>query len=186
MEIKECCMKESIKKKHAGWFYSSLYQMCKFTYHVELRVLYSPEELSTSQGQLQISYESPLLHTTYPASGGDDISDRLGMGAVLITPQASLMRRRNAPTLQWNSTRKTQTWFANEYLAGWSVLHILPKESIKRESKGCSSLDHPCIYIVLNARPQYRTLNQSWSSYSLNAHQLPLAWLNVYYVSSLF
>ena len=56
--------------------------------------------------------------TILPALGNPIVIDRVGLGVALTTVLASLRPGRNAGTVQFDTIRKTQTWYANAYDAG--------------------------------------------------------------------
>ena len=53
-----------------------------------------------------------------PVLGNPEIGNRVGLGVVLATVLASLRPGKNASTVQFDTIRKTQTWYANAYDAG--------------------------------------------------------------------
>ena len=57
-------------------------------------------------------------HTLLPVLGNPRVGDRVGMGVALTTVLASLRPGKNAAYVQFDTIRKTQTWYANAYDAG--------------------------------------------------------------------
>ena len=53
-----------------------------------------------------------------PVLGNPEIGDRVGLGVALATVLASLRPGKNASTVQFDTIRKTQTWYGNAYDAG--------------------------------------------------------------------
>ena len=53
-----------------------------------------------------------------PSLGRDDVSDKMGMRVAILTLHASLRQGRYTNHLQWDSMRKTPTWWANIFEAG--------------------------------------------------------------------
>ena len=53
-----------------------------------------------------------------PVLGNPEIGDRVGLGVALTTVLASLRPGKNASTVQFDTIRKTQTWYGNAYDAG--------------------------------------------------------------------
>ena len=56
----------------------------------------------------------------FPLMGNGELEDKVGMRVALVTLQASLRPGRNASTIQWDTMRKTPTWFthAHESITG--------------------------------------------------------------------
>ena len=84
-------------------------------------------ETSTVSGnfrRLQRDYEDSIdalsIKNPMPIIGTDEVKDRVGMGCALMTLNASLRTGKYQDTIQWDSMRKTPTWFtnANAYEAG--------------------------------------------------------------------
>jgi hypothetical protein len=57
-------------------------------------------------------------HTILPILGNPGVGDQVGLGISLTTVLASLRQGRNATNVQFDTIRKTQTWYANAYDAG--------------------------------------------------------------------
>ena len=53
-----------------------------------------------------------------PVLGRNDIGDKVGMKAAVMTLNASLRKGRYTSNLQYDSMRRTQTWYTNAYEAG--------------------------------------------------------------------
>ena len=60
-----------------------------------------------------LSIANPL-----PALGHNTVKDRVGMKCALFTLNVSLCTGRYADHLQWDSMRKTPTWYNNDFEAG--------------------------------------------------------------------
>ena len=56
--------------------------------------------------------------TILPILGNPRVGDRVGLGVALSTVLASLRQGKNAANVQFDTIRKTQTWYANAYDAG--------------------------------------------------------------------
>ena len=52
-----------------------------------------------------------------PAFGNPEMEDKVGMGIAIITLHTSLRKGRNAETIQFDTMRKTGTWYAHAYEA---------------------------------------------------------------------
>jgi hypothetical protein len=74
-----------------------------------------------------------------PALGNPTIEDRVGMGMALYTLQASLQRGRYSNHLQWDSMRKTPTWYSNAYGAslGYNAGSVMAQDQRKLFSTEC-------------------------------------------------
>ena len=57
-------------------------------------------------------------HTILPVLGNPLVGDRVGLGVALTKVLASLRPGKNAAHVQFDTIRKTQTWYANAYDAG--------------------------------------------------------------------
>jgi len=57
-------------------------------------------------------------HTILPVLGNRMMEDRVGLSVALTTVLASLRPGKNAANVQFDTIRKTQTWYANAYDAG--------------------------------------------------------------------
>jgi len=57
-------------------------------------------------------------HTILPVLGNPLVGDRVGLGMALTMVLASLRPGKNGPHVQFDTIRKTQTWYANAYDAG--------------------------------------------------------------------
>jgi hypothetical protein len=53
--------------------------------------------------------------TILPVLGNPTVEDPVGLGAALMTVQASLQPGKNAAMVQFDTIQKTQTWYANAY-----------------------------------------------------------------------
>ena len=53
--------------------------------------------------------------TILPVLGNPGVGDQVGLGIALTTVLASLRQGKNAANMQFNTIRKTQTWYANAY-----------------------------------------------------------------------
>jgi hypothetical protein len=56
--------------------------------------------------------------TILPVLGNPEVVDWVGLGVALMTVLALLPPGKNATTVQFDTIRKTQTWYANAYDAG--------------------------------------------------------------------
>jgi hypothetical protein len=57
-------------------------------------------------------------HTILPILGNQRVGDQVGLGIALTTVLASLRQGRNATNVQFDTIRKTQTWYSNVYDVG--------------------------------------------------------------------
>lgn len=53
-----------------------------------------------------------------PALGNPTVNDRLGLGVAILTVVTSLRAGQNSLTIQYDTMRKTQTWYGNAFDAG--------------------------------------------------------------------
>jgi hypothetical protein len=67
---------------------------------------------------MAVSNLSLNYHTLLPVLGNPLVGDRVGLGVALTTVLASLRPGKNATYVQFDTIRKTQTWYANAYDAG--------------------------------------------------------------------
>ncbi len=67
----------------------------------------------TAVTHLSLRTESLLL-----LLGNPTVTDRLGMGVAILTVVTSLRAGQNSATIQYNTMRKTQTWYGNAFDAG--------------------------------------------------------------------
>ncbi|KAL7530331.1 hypothetical protein ACHAXR_005038 [Thalassiosira sp. AJA248-18] len=78
--------------------------------------------VSSNLSRLQQDYRESMhvfsMEDPLPVLGHDDVKDRAGMKCALFTLNASLRTGRYADHLQWDSMRKTPTWYNNAYEAG--------------------------------------------------------------------
>ena len=82
-------------------------------------------ETSTVSGnfwRLQQDYHDSMevfsIKKPMPVIGTDDVKDRVGMGITLMTLNSSLRMGRYLDTIQWDTMRKTPTWWTNAFEAG--------------------------------------------------------------------
>jgi hypothetical protein len=74
----------------------------------------SRREFDMAVSNLSLNY-----HTLLPVLGKNPlVGDRVGLGVALTTALASLRPGKNAAYVQFDTIRKTQTWYANAYDAG--------------------------------------------------------------------
>ena len=69
-----------------------------------------------------------------PLLGNPKLDDRVGMAPALMTLVASLRKGKYGDSLQWDSMRKTQTWYGNAYDAGTAYVDesVLGREDKKQ------------------------------------------------------
>ena len=83
-----------------------------------------PGTVASNWGRSKRDFSMAVEHlsidprTILPALGNPIVIDRVGLGVALTTVLASLRPGRNAGTVQFDTIRKTQTWYANAYDAG--------------------------------------------------------------------
>ena len=58
-------------------------------------------------------FESISPTVILPVLGNPEIGDRVGLGVALATVLASLRPGKNTSTVQFDTIRKTQTWYGN-------------------------------------------------------------------------
>ena len=75
----------------------------------------SRRDYITATSHLSLRTES-ILSTL----GNPTVTDRLGMGVAILTVVTSLWAGINTSTVQYDTMRKTQTWFGNAFDAGVS------------------------------------------------------------------
>lgn len=73
----------------------------------------SRRDYMTATSHLSLRTESIL-----PELGNPTVADRLGMGVAILTVVTSLRAGINTTTIQYDTMRKTQTWFGNAFDAG--------------------------------------------------------------------
>lgn len=105
-------------------------------------------EASTVSGnlnrlRLDLHLGGRLLSVRYvlPRMGSDTLEDRVGMGLAVYTLQASLRVGRYTNHLQWDSMRKTPTWYSNAFEAGEGFMggSVYAKDEKKLYTTQCPS-----------------------------------------------
>ena len=78
--------------------------------------------VSSNLNRLRLDYhdsmDSMSMKDPLPVLGRNDVSDKVGMKAAMMTLNASLREGRYTSNLQYDSMRRTQTWYTNAYEAG--------------------------------------------------------------------
>jgi hypothetical protein len=65
-----------------------------------------------------VSHLSLRTESLLPALGNPTVNDRLGLGVAILTVVTSLRAGQNSSTIQYDTMRKTQTWYGNAFDAG--------------------------------------------------------------------
>ena len=65
-----------------------------------------------------VSHLSLRTESLLPALGNPTVNDRLGLGVAILTVVTSLRAGQNSLTIQYDTMRKTQTWYGNAFDAG--------------------------------------------------------------------
>ena len=73
----------------------------------------SKRDFDMAVSNLSLDYQTIL-----PVLGNPLVGDCVGLGVALTTVLASLRPGKNAVYVQFDTIRKTQTWYANAYIAG--------------------------------------------------------------------
>jgi hypothetical protein len=74
--------------------------------------------LSRVQKDYRASQEVFAIRKPLPELGWDKLEDRVGMGVALMTLHSSLRRGKYAETLQFDTMRKTPTWYGHMHRGG--------------------------------------------------------------------
>ena len=81
--------------------------------------------VSSNLNRLRLDYwdsvASISMRNPLPVLGRNDIGDKVGMKPAMMTLNASLREGRYTSNLQYDSMRRTQTWFGNAHEAGESA-----------------------------------------------------------------
>jgi hypothetical protein len=83
-----------------------------------------PDTVSSNWSRSKRDVDMALNHlsldhrTLLPVLGNPLVEDRVGLGVAMITVLASLRPGKNTATVQFDTIRKTQAWYANAYDAG--------------------------------------------------------------------
>jgi hypothetical protein len=88
---------------------------------VQLDVMWArePHTVALNWSMIKADYNvvmgslSVLLETLLPQLGCTEVKDRVGMAAALPMLVPSLRAGRNSANIQWDTMRKTRTWFSN-------------------------------------------------------------------------
>jgi hypothetical protein len=103
-------------------------------------------ETSTVRGNLnrmRLDYHDAVpfvpIRDLIPPHGSDKVEDRIGMGIAITTLNASLRKGRYADHLQWESMRRTPTWYGNLWEAGsnYGGLSIFSNQDKKIYETNC-------------------------------------------------
>ena len=65
-----------------------------------------------------VTHLSLRTKSLLPLLGNPTVTDRLGMGVAILTVVTSLRAGQNSATIQYDTMRKTQTWYGNAFDAG--------------------------------------------------------------------
>ena len=88
--------------------------------------------------------------TILPILGNPRVGNRVGLGVALSTVLASLRQGKNAANVQFDTIRKTQTWYANAYDAG-DRGELLLRDGGRLGPEEAVSLDWPYVRKVVLA-----------------------------------
>ncbi len=83
-----------------------------------------PDTVTSNWSRSKRDFEMALNHlsldhrTLLPVLGNPLVEDRVGLSVAMTTVLASLQPGENMATVQFDTIRKTQTWYANAYDAG--------------------------------------------------------------------
>ncbi len=83
-----------------------------------------PDTVASNWSRSKRDFDMVIKHlsidpcTILPVLGNPKVEDQVGLGVALTTVLASLQPGKNSSTVQFDTIRKTQTWYANAYDTG--------------------------------------------------------------------
>ena len=141
----ELCHFRNLARRDPDWNSPRDMRQLTFMQGANLDVICSrrPSTISLNRRRTWRDYSDAVevfdIHELIPAFGSEEVRDRVGMGVAITALEASLRPGLYARHLQYESMRKTATWYANLYNAGsaYDVDTLYAKDEKKLHASSC-------------------------------------------------